>query len=91
MDVYKDTTSRLHGYGSVLLLLLLLLRSPPCMLLISSRLLLTCSDIFFSMGSSVLESNHEIRCVGPLMVDTIAWSNFDARAEIFSGAYEKIT
>ena len=32
MDVYRDTTSRLHGYGSVLLLL----ESPSCMRSISS-------------------------------------------------------
>ena len=32
MDVYRDATSRLHGYGSVLLLL----ESPSCMRSISS-------------------------------------------------------
>ena len=33
MDVYKDTTPRLHGYGSALFLLL---ESPSCMHLMSS-------------------------------------------------------
>ena len=68
IDVHQDTTSRLHGYGNVLLLLL---RSPSCMLLINSRLFSRCAGIFLSIGSSVLESNHEMRCVGPLMLDRI--------------------
>lgn len=62
MDVHKDTESRLHRYGSVLLLLLLL-RSPSCMHLMSSRLFSSCAGMFLSMGSRVLESNHEMRVI----------------------------
>ena len=61
MDTYRDTTSRSYGYGSALLLL----RSP------TSRLFSRCAGTFFSMVSRALESNHEMRCVGPLTFDTI--------------------
>ena len=51
MDVYRDTTSRLQGYGNEMF----------------SR----CVGTFFSMGSRALVSNHEMHCVGLLMIDTI--------------------
>ena len=46
IDVYKDTTSRLHGYGRVLLVV----KSPAWMHLISSRLFSRCAGTSFSNG-----------------------------------------
>ena len=57
LDVYRDTTLRLQGYCNDLLVL----RSPSCMHLMSSKLFSRCA----------LVSNHEMRCVGLLMFDTI--------------------
>ena len=74
MYVYGDTTSRLHGYGSVMLLLL---TSLSCTHLMGSKLFSKCAGMFLSMGSRALESNHEMRCVGPLTFDTPYWSYFD--------------
>ena len=66
-EVYKDTTSRLHGYGSILLLV----KSPGWMHLMSSRLFSRCAGTFFSIGLRALASNHEMRWVGPLRLDTM--------------------
>ena len=57
IEVYKDTTWRLHGYGSVLLLV----KSPAWMHLMSSRLFYRCAWTFFSIGLRALASNHEMR------------------------------
>ena len=65
IDVYKDTTSRLHGYGRVLLVV----KSPAWMYLISSRLFSRCAGTSFSKGLRALASSHERRCVGPLVLD----------------------
>ena len=46
IDLYKDTTSRLHGYGKVLLVV----KSPVWMHLISSRLFSRCAGTSFSIG-----------------------------------------
>ena len=67
IDVYKDTASRLHGYGSVLLVV----KSPAWMHLMSSRLFSRCAGTSFSIGLRPLESSHEIRWVGPLVLDTM--------------------
>ena len=67
IEVYKDTTSRLHGYGSVLLLV----KSPAWMNLMSSRLFSRCAGTFFSIGLRALASIHEMRWVGPLRLDTM--------------------
>lgn len=65
--MYKDTTSRLQGYSNDFLVL----SSLSCIHLIRLKLFSRCAGTFFSMGSRVLASNHEMRCVGPLMFDTI--------------------
>ena len=67
IDVYKDTTSRLHGYGRVLLVV----KSPAWMHLMSSRLFSRCAGMSFSNGLRTLASSHERRWVGPLVLDTI--------------------
>ena len=67
IEVYRDTTSRLHGYGRVLLVV----KSPAWMHLMSSRLFSGCARTFFSIGLRVLVSNHAMRWVGPLMMDTM--------------------
>ena len=67
IDVYKDTTSRLHGYGRVLLVV----KSPAWMHLISTRLFSRCAGTSFSNGLRALASSHERRWVGPLVLDTI--------------------
>ena len=67
IDVYKDTTSRLHGYGRVLLVV----KSPVWMYLISSRLFSRCAGTSFSIGLRALVSSHERRWVGPLVLDTM--------------------
>ena len=51
IDVYKDTTSRLHGYGRVLLVV----KSPAWMYLISSRLFSRCAETSFSRGLRATE------------------------------------
>ena len=67
IDVYKDTTSRLHGYGKVLLVV----KSLVWMQLISSRLFSRCAGTSFSIGLRALASSHERRWVGPLVLDTM--------------------
>ena len=67
IDVYKVTTSRLHGYGSVLLVV----KSPAWMYLLSSRLFSKCAGTSFSIGLRALARSHEIRWVGPLVLDTM--------------------
>ena len=67
IDVYRDTISRLHGYGRVLSVV----KSPAWMHLISSRLFSRCAGTSFSNGLRALASNHERRWVGPLVLDTI--------------------
>ena len=67
IDVYRDTTSRLHGYGRVLLVV----KSPAWMHLISSRLFSRCAGTSFSNGLRALARSHERRWVGPLVLDTI--------------------
>ena len=67
IEVYKDTTSRLHGYGSVYLLV----KSPAWMHLMSSRLFPRCAGTFFSIALNALASNHEMRWAGPLRLDTM--------------------
>ena len=67
IEVYKDTTSRLHGYGSVLLVV----RSPVWMHLMSSRLFSRCTRTSFSIGLRALASSHERRWVGLLVLDTM--------------------
>ena len=67
IGVYKDTTSRLHGYGSILLVV----RSRAWMHLMSSRLFSRCAGTSFSIGLRVLASSHERRWVGPLVLDTM--------------------
>ena len=67
IEVYRDTTSRLHGYGSVLLVV----RSPAWMHLMSSRLFSRCAGTSFSIGLRALASSHERRWVGPLVLDTM--------------------
>ena len=67
IDVYKDITSRLHGYGRVLLVV----KSPAWMHLISSRLFSRCAGTSFSNGLRALACSHERRWVCPLVLDTI--------------------
>ena len=68
IEVYKDTTSRLHGYGNALLVV----RSPAWIHLMSSRLFSRCAEMFSNIGLRALESScHEMRWVGPLMFDTM--------------------
>ena len=67
IEVYKDTTSRLHGYGRVLLVV----KSPAWMHLMSSRLFLRCAGTSFNMGLRALVSSHERRWVGPLVLHTM--------------------
>ena len=67
IEVYKDTTSRLHGYGSVLLVV----KSPVWMHLMSSRLFSRCVGTSFSIGLRALASSHDIRWVGPLVLGTM--------------------
>ena len=69
IDVYRDTISRLHGYGRVLSDV----KSPAWMHLISSRLFSRCAGTSFSNGLRALASSHsyERRWVGPLVLDTI--------------------
>lgn len=65
--VYRDTTSKLHGYGSSLFVV----RSPAWIHLKSSRLLSKWAGTFFSIGLRALARSQEMRWVGPLMLDTI--------------------
>ena len=67
IEVYNDTTSRLHGYGSVLLVV----RSPAWMHLMSWRLFSRCAGTSFSISLRALASSHERRWVGPLVLDTM--------------------
>ena len=67
IDVYKDTTSRQHGYGRVLLVV----KSPAWMHLISSRLFSRCAGTSFSNDLRALASSHERRWVGPMVFYTI--------------------
>ena len=67
IEVYKDTTSRLHGYSSVLLVL----KSLAWMHLMSSRLFSRCAGTSFSIGLRALASGHEMRWVDPLVLDTM--------------------
>ena len=67
IEVYKDTTSRLHGYGDVLMVV----KSPTWMHLMSSRLFSGCAGTSFSIGLRALASSHERRWVGPLVLDTV--------------------
>ena len=55
IDVYKDTTSRLHGYGRVLLVV----KSPAWMPLISSRLFSRCARTSFSNGLRLQHGNRK--------------------------------
>ena len=57
IDMYKDTTSRLHGYGRVLLVV----KSLAWMHLMSSRLFSRCAGTSFNMGLRALASSHERR------------------------------
>ena len=54
MDVYRDTTSKLQGYGNDLLVV----RSPACRHSMSSKLFSRCAGTFFSMGSRALRFIH---------------------------------
>jgi len=65
--VYRDTTSRLHGYGNALFVV----RSPAWVHLISSRLFSKWAGTFFSVGLRALARSHELLWVVPLMLDTI--------------------
>ena len=65
--VKRDTTSRLHGYGSVLLVV----KSPAWMHLMSLRLFSRCAGTSFNFGSRVLASSHEMGRVSPLLLDTM--------------------
>ena len=56
--VYRDTTLRLHGYGNALFVV----RS------LADRFL---AGTFNSIGLRALERSHEMRWVGPLMLDRI--------------------
>ena len=56
--VFRDTTSRLHGYGNILFVV----RS------LADRFL---TGTFNSIGLRALEKSHEMRWVGPLMLDRI--------------------
>ena len=67
IEVYRDTTSRHHGYGSVSLVV----ESPAWMHSLSSRLFSRCVGTYFSIGWKALASNHEMRWVGPLILDTM--------------------
>ena len=67
IEVYKDTTSRLHGYGNALLVV----RSPAWIHLMSSRLFSRCAWTFSNIGLRALANSHEMRWVGPLMFDTM--------------------
>ena len=67
IEVYKDATSRQHGYGRVLLVV----KSPAWMHLISSRLFSRCTGTSFSNGLRALASSHGRRWVGPLVLDRI--------------------
>ena len=60
-------TSRLQGYSNDFLVL----SSLSSIHLLRLKLFSRCAGTFFSMGSRVLASNDEMRCVGPLMFDTI--------------------
>ena len=57
IEVYKDTTSRLHECGSVLLVV----KSPAWMHLMSSRLFSRCAGTSFCIGLRALASSHEMR------------------------------
>ena len=61
IEVYKDTTSRMHGHNNALLVV----RS------MSLRLFFRCAEMFSNIGLRALESSHEMRWVGPLMFDTM--------------------
>ena len=50
IEVYNDTTSRLHGYGSVLLVM----KSPAWVHLMSSRLFSRCAGTSFNIGLRAL-------------------------------------
>ena len=66
IEVYRDTTSRLHGYGRVLLVV----KSPAWMHLMSSRLFSRCAGTFFSIGLGVSASNYGMGCIlisGPVL------------------------
>ena len=65
IEVYKDTTSRWDGYGSVLLVV----KSPAWMYLMSSRLFSKCAGTSFSFGLRALASNH-----GCVRLDALGWS-----------------
>ena len=65
--VYKDTTSRLHGYGNALFVV----RSSDWIHLMSWRLFSKWTGTFFSTGLMALARSHEMRWMGPLMLDTI--------------------
>ena len=65
IEVYRDTTSRLQGYGSVLLVV----KSPPWMHVMSSRLFSRCAGTSFNFGLRAFVSSHEMRWVGPLVLD----------------------
>ena len=52
IEVYKDTTSRLHGYASVLLVV----KSPAWMNLMSSMLFSRCAGTYFSIGLRALRA-----------------------------------
>ena len=59
-EVYMNTTSRLHGYGSVLLVI----KSQAWMHLMSSRLFARCAGTSVSFGLRALASSHEMHWVG---------------------------
>ena len=57
IGVYRDTTSRLYGYGSASFVV----RLPVWIHLISSRLLSKWAGTFFSIGLRALARSHEMR------------------------------
>lgn len=67
IEVYKDTTSRLHQYRSILVVV----TSPAWMLLKRSRLFSRCGGTSLSIGLRALASSHERRWVGPLVFDSM--------------------
>jgi len=67
IEVYRDTTSRLHEYGSVLLVV----KSPAWMHVLSSRLFSRCAGTSFNFGLRAFVGSHEMRWVRPLVLDTM--------------------
>ena len=64
---YKDTTSGLRGRGSVLFEV----KSPALMHLMSSRLFSRRAGTSSGIGFRALASSHEMRWVGPSVLDTM--------------------